>query len=427
MLVVTLKELKDITDNMSLKVIPSKMKADGTPRFLKKDYIRAMQLHHLTATYPDGPPQHLLSALYLKEGPMLAARSTDLKDEDLKEVWESSEWVFEEKWDGVRMWIIFNKGEGFHFYSRNLSVHTFCPCNYTNIHYTVDTGAVGDTFESFVIDAELMCSSASINTFLRNKGVITETYLQAVTALLQLNDEESLAIQRQQAPLYWRAFDVLMLNDNWDIGNLPLLKRKVGLDKIVHFLSSQGMDVRPTDQVTGTVEKAAFYDKLIQEGGEGVVAKHITSTYVPGGRKKTHWVKIKRSMSETLARQGLGDTLDGWITGCEPGTKGKANEGKVGTIVVSCYIEKESGTKYIHEIAKISGITAELRDKMTVIDEEGEVALHKDYMGLIVEVDGQSVSARSKRLRHAKLIRFRPDKNADDCVLSETFLNEMVL
>ena len=99
----------------------------------------------------------------------------------------------------------------------------------------------------------------------------------------------------------------------------------------------------------------------------------------------------------------------------------------MGTILVSTYIEKENGHKTPAIIASIAGLTDELRNEMSMTDDEGKLILNPKFIGQVVEVDGQSVSARNKRLRHAKLIRFRPDKNAEDCSIEETFLNEMII
>ena len=64
---------------------------------------------------------------------------------------------------------------------------------------------------------------------------------------------------------------------------------------------------------------------------------------------------------------------------------------------------------------------------MTLIDENGNVTLNPKYYGKIVEVDGYGISSRVMRLRHAVLIRFRDDKNFEDCVYTERFIKSMIL
>ena len=78
-------------------------------------------------------------------------------------------------------------------------------------------------------------------------------------------------------------------------------------------------------------------------------------------------------------------------------------------------------------IAKVANIDLELRKKITQHDEKGNVILDPSWYGKVVEVDGQDISARALRLTHAILVRFRPDRSQDTCVIEEEFLKSMVL
>ena len=68
----------------------------------------------------------------------------------------------------------------------------------------------------------------------------------------------------------------------------------------------------------------------------------------------------------------------------------------------------------------------ELRQKMTELV-DGEPVLKKEWYGQVAEVDGVCVSGRARRLKHARLINWRPDRSPDTCIMSEEFLNSMIL
>jgi hypothetical protein len=98
----------------------------------------------------------------------------------------------------------------------------------------------------------------------------------------------------------------------------------------------------------------------------------------------------------------------------------------VGAICLSTYVRKDDGTLYEHEIARISGIDLQLRQHMTELV-DGQVTLNPDYYGRVVEFDGQGISAREKRVRHATFLTFRNDKDKDGCEISESFLEKQII
>jgi hypothetical protein len=89
-------------------------------------------------------------------------------------------------------------------------------------------------------------------------------------------------------------------------------------------------------------------------------------------------------------------TIDAVVTGLVPG-KGQ-HAGKVGALTVS--IEGR-------EIASVGGMTLVERDSMS-----------DHCVGQVVEVAYQYVGSKG-RLRHPRFIRFRDDKNPDQCLLSQ--------
>lgn len=99
------------------------------------------------------------------------------------------------------------------------------------------------------------------------------------------------------------------------------------------------------------------------------------------------WFKLKAA-----------STIDCFITGTKPGA-GKF-KGLVGALICSVYKGNE-----VLEIASVSGMTDDVRRSMTE---------DPDLIGKIVEVEFNGYAARG-RLKHPRFVRFREDKNKEDC------------
>ena len=92
------------------------------------------------------------------------------------------------------------------------------------------------------------------------------------------------------------------------------------------------------------------------------------------------------------------------------------------------FLQKKDGTEIEHVIASVPNIALSERKKMTVVDPvTGEVSLHSSYYDKVVEVNGQAISAREKRLTHPRLLRFREDKTKYECSLTEEFIESQIL
>ena len=90
-------------------------------------------------------------------------------------------------------------------------------------------------------------------------------------------------------------------------------------------------------------------------------------------------------------------------------------------------LRKSDGTVVPHVIARISSIPMDLRLEMTDKSDSNNIKLKSEWYGKCASLDGQDISARSKRLMHAVLVNWRPDRSSDSCVIDESFLDSMVL
>lgn len=418
----TKAELLRMANKLGVKVTPSGK--DG--KYMKEDYIIPIREYFLKQRYGslDRIPKHMQLMLQIKS-PMLALRMDKLKENQQKEIWESDKWYFEEKLNGARMLLI-KDSSGIHIYSRHNSDVDLLPIEYTEKIRFPENFDLDKIKDDFILDLELTSDEHKLNTIVGKYGVVTETQLQAVTALLSSDVDRARYIQeKEDILLTFNWFDCIYYNGHW-LFKEPLKKRKALGKKLYQDLLNAGFKIRPVR--SNISNKKQFYKSIILSGGEGCVAKHIDSIYVPDTvRRKDGWIKIKRSMSQMGEFDDtFGDTIDGWISGFEPGTPGKGLENYVGTIYVSTYVLREDGTRYVHEIARISGFDMKLREDMTLIV-DGEVTLKPSYYGRVVEIDGAGVSARNKRLNHAVLLGFRYDKSKDSCFIHEEVLNKMIL
>lgn len=315
-------------------------------------------------------------------------------------------------------------GGEFYSYSRNLSDIDLLPIEYSNnIYHECDFSKLQ---HDFILDSEVICLNPNISTVIGRRGVVTETQLQAVTALLSMNSEDSIRIQKENnAPLKFCTFDCIYYDGEWLLDK-PLIERRKYLKMALAELQSIGFKAElPRSNQSN---KRAFYKSIVDEGGEGGILKDIYAPYYPtSSRAHRKWVKAKRSMSESISERGGGDTIDAFITGYEDSSKDKAFADYVGGFQLSCYLVDEDGNRKLHHIATISSMTLELRKEITEWDENGVPRLKFEFYNKVCEIDGQAVSARARRLKHAVLVRFRPDKTPDQCEISETFLNSMIL
>jgi len=355
------------------------------------------------------------------KSPSLCERIQNLNPCKQSEVWSSSKYIFEEKLNGVRMFITYHLDQGFDFYSRHLSVQNFLPSSYRQNIWLGKGKPTGEKWSglipySFIIDCELKSLNPHVDTVIGKRGVVTESELQAVTALISMAGDRSLHIQEEEAPLAFFAFDVLEFGEV-SVKDFPLHKRKESLTKIVRVLKEIGFPVYESEwlDVQTKTEKELALNAIIAAGGEGVVAKHIDFTYdTNGSRARSGWVKIKRSVDSVF-----GDTVDGFITGYKTSDK-DAWKNLVAALEVSAFLKKPNGEVYEHAIAWVTAMPLKTRIEISELGEDGQPCLKKEYYGRVVSCSGQAVSARNNRLTHATLQEWRVDRSSDTCIIEES-------
>ena len=187
------------------------------------------------------------------------------------------EWIFERKFDGIRM-LAFKKGADVNLYSRNR-----LPQHYPAVAEAIARLPVRDV----ILDGEASWDSTS--------------------------------------RIAYHVFDILWI-DGQSVMTLPLDERRALL---------QDLPLRPplgrVSEITG--EKP--WERACREGWEGVIAKLRTSPYEH--RRSPHWLKMKCEASQELvvggftdpqgSRVGLGALLVGYFDGDDLAFAGKIGTG----------------------------------------------------------------------------------------------------
>lgn len=432
------KTLADLEkEAKKLKVAPKGPTGRGN-KYTKADYINALAEKNLILRYGalDKVPLNLKYRLSYAS-PMLAFQYTNLKPAEQENIWTDPNIWLAEKENGVRGWLIYNPSEGLSLMGRNLSVTDYLPVDYgEKILETIPK----NTAPAFAIDVEVKSTNPNLKTYLRDaKGVETETELQAIAALLGMNKEDSLEIQRTQklngepviefkliTVLYWGKVPS-EYHPYKDLRKASFEKRHALHQEVITSLRGFGLNLKEIKICKDPEHKKAFHEGILENGGEGTIACFIDQPYNGTvNRHRNEWVKIKRSVSETSQLSGMGDTIDGWIGGYEVADENKGWKGLIGALHVYVLLQTEDGEEE-HMIARVPNIPLKDRRKMTEEGPDGKPQLKQEYYDRVVEVDGQAISARAKRLTHPRLIRWREDKSKYDCVIAKEFLESQIL
>lgn len=360
--------------------------------------------------------------------PCLAYRYDELKPAEQKEIFDSKKWVFTEKQNGVRGNLIYYKGDTFLF-SRNYSD---ADCDILEYFQNIFQTPVS-VDEIYAIDVELKFEpDMDLQGKLEHYGLTTDSRLEAMSAMLQMHKEDAVAIQQKFKQDTGRDLLTFRLIAPLYYNGKNYIKRSLGegidvYDEVVEHGQKLGFNVKPIKRCLGSrEEKEAFLNAILDEGGEGIVAHNREGSYVTSeNRSKASWVKLKRSVRASLEKSGMGDSIDGWISGFKLGSEGTQNDGLVSALQISIFVRRADGTCYEHVVANVPNIAREVKIQITDSSVNPPV-LKEDLYGMVCEVDGQCISKVSKQLTHPRLLRFRADKSKEECIYSKEFLESQI-
>jgi bifunctional non-homologous end joining protein LigD len=193
---------------------------------------------------------------------------------------DSPDFAYEPKWDGVRV-IAFVDGGEVRLQTRNL-----LDCTKQYPEATGIAEALTGAYQA-IIDGEVVA--------LDERGVPS---FQRLQPRMHVTDEAEVRRRRRTTPVVYQVFDVLYL-DGEDLRPAPLRERQRRLDAAVTPMGA----VRRSEQFG---EGTRLFEAAREQGLEGIVAKRLDSHYVPG--RSAAWVKVK-------AQRTMDCVIGGWTAG----------------------------------------------------------------------------------------------------------------
>jgi len=212
--------------------------------------------------------------------------------------------------------------------------------------------------------------------------------------------EEELEKRKERTGVTVRAFDILFLNGN-ELAGLPLSERRKYLLEVVpaEYLA-EGKDC------TDEIELMKFYEEALHTGLEGILAKNLSSTYEMGERTST-WLKLKPER----------DTIDCTIVKALYG-KGR----RAGFYSSFLMAVRDPAEKKLYTIGRVSNLSEEVMEELRYVVEQSRTGDDEEGVfvkpSLVVEVTYQEIQETEEytsgyALRVPKIVRFRPDKKAE--------------
>lgn len=249
-----------------------------------------------------------------------------------------------------------------------------------------------------------------------------------VTTIMGCLKDKAIARQNAGEKLHYYIFDILAWNGE------SLVEKNIE-DRLQYF------NKLLSDKVTfcNYVEYAKYFEgkklwdelqKILAEGGEGVVITKKGTCYQPGKRPARQTLKIKRELQETIdcfftgriaapTRLYSGTTLPSWPywENVKTGEKIEGNfyrnylEGEPIEPVTKPYFMNMAGSLEIgvlrdgkvYPLGWLSGLTDEMKTN------------YKNYKGKCLEVAAMQFTDGNAALRHAKMVQLRPDLTIQDC------------
>lgn len=398
---------------------------------------------------------------YISAGiiPIEPMTAKEIMEKDVEEVFNSDDYIVEEKFDGVRANVQFVEDKGIpccRVFSRRKSAVTGFYKEKSdnlpqirNIHIPELTGTI--------LDGEM---------------IIPNTDFKTTSAVLNCLPAEAIERQQSIGKVCFYTFDCLYFKGK-NIMNLPLKERKKYLKEVLDILYNYGYDENIKLVIPHSIieDGLDYYRRVIARGGEGIMIKDLNAPYE---MKRTRaYQKMKKKFTRDVVILGFAeptkeytgkfpnDKWDYWYDdasnkvikpvnvsaselleeGYTPVTK-NWYENKVGAIIYGVKASKEMleliekgeystltvppygnpyslklngkqfylktiDFEYYVIVGECEGITDEERENFTN---------NKDYYcGKVIEVECNEIFKDTGKLRHPRFLRVRLDKNIEDC------------
>lgn len=316
---------------------------------------------------------------------MLARNTKDLKEpvRDSIIANESKLWIAEQKLDGVRARLHFNSG-----YNRIDSRHRSA----TTYEYVEKTEGLPQfknmkhTMNGTVLDGELIMPVERI----RDGKTDTDSQLTSTTATINSHPKRAIELQERYGWCRFFAFDILFYHGD-DVRQLPYKQRFELLCDVQTYLTLNQVTMYIVTPLRTKSDFVKFYEVLVKRGGEGIMLKRLD------------WPYESRKRSKGMFKMKKHNPMDCFITGFVPG-EGEFS-GLIGSLLLSVMVDGHPV-----EVAAVQPGDLPFRNKISLAD--GSLA--ENMYSKVVQVS-YLCKTKNKRLRHAVLERWRPDKNLYEC------------
>ena len=196
------------------------------------------------------------------------------------EPFNSKDWVFEVKWDGVRSILFFHKAKGIlELQSRNgrLLTHRYPELvdALTSPSPSPSSQLSINCKESVILDGEIVV--------LDNKTGLPN--FQNHQRRMNVDYGREIEILSRQIPATYYFFDILYLDEK-NLQDLPFLERRLILSETI----KENTKIKISDFIEEVGSEV--FDKTKRMGLEGIIAKNKSGKYVQG-RRSRDWLKIK--------------------------------------------------------------------------------------------------------------------------------------
>lgn len=399
-----LADLKKLCQRYNIEPTPTKhrknpdryeVSIDDCIKAIRKEVMRIAKEKNL---FDDN-----LEFILQMESPMLALLYTKQEKSLLNRIWDDSDndWVFEEKLDGVRCFVSYNhKTNTYHLYSRALDENTLLPIDYgRRIKLTSNKIAF-----DFVLDGEIIFSS--------NMGHIKmEEILKDIYKDVNMYNPKVVI------------FDMVKLGE-YSLINKPLSFRRREAFKVVDYLNQNGLsNIERIKEKPISMNKEEYYNYLVHNNFEGVIAKNLNSFYDINGRRNGDWTKLKKNRYEGYSSFS-DDTYDLFISGAV------FSNNLVSGLILSSY-KVNSNNEYLYDTFG-NRLTVELGILYDLLPEQkynltmyvgNKPQLNSNFLNKVLEVSSSGYDSSTRKFNNLQFICWRLDKSYENCKIQE---NELV-
>jgi ATP-dependent DNA ligase len=231
-----------------------------------------------------------MSRTYPLDEILLPMGGTTVKDrEKMDEIWESDEYVAEEKYDGSRYLNV-----GGRFFSRRVSVVDNLPVEKTeNVPHLKE---VLKNYPLLILDGEIYIEGAKSNE---------------VVSIMGAKPEKAIARQQERGNVSYVVYDILRDADgNW-LTELPWTDRRGILEEQMEiiFTDHPSCEVHISLSDYTLTDKKQFNAEIMKRGGEGVMLKNINGKYFPDKKPRWNWIKVKQEITSDVIITGFKDPV----------------------------------------------------------------------------------------------------------------------